>query len=227
MSATSGPGLVGGTFRDVAQAQGAFDGLMREARAGHDVDVAFFCSCVDYIVLVSAKTGPAYERATIVLRDHDALEDSNLNRLLTAARNAVVHSPPGSGKTELLVRWIRSFLALQDAGLVGPSDLVALAMAVQNPAVERAPSKGSPDRDERARLLREADAELREVTGRLTLELRSQHPDLFDRRGRLRKRALSERLKKQLGNPRRLSGADLQALEDAADAEATRSANAP
>ena len=35
------------------------------------------------------------------------------------------------------------------------------------------------------------------------------------------------RLKKQLENPRHLSGADLQALEDAADAEATRSANAP
>lgn len=52
MTATSGPGLVGGTFRDAAGAQGAFDGLMREARAGQDVDVAFLGSGDEPLLLV-------------------------------------------------------------------------------------------------------------------------------------------------------------------------------
>ena len=227
MTATSEPRLVGGTFRDAAQAQGAFDVLMGEARSAQDVDVAFFGSGNEYILLASAKTGAAYERAVTVLRDYDALEESNLSRLLSAARNAAVHATPGSGKTELLVRWIRSLLMLQDVGLVGSFDLVALAMTLQNRPVGRAPADGSRHGDDRARLLRAADAELREVTERLTEELRSQHPDLFDRRGRLRKTALSKRLTERLGGRRRLSGSDLQALEDAPNAEATRSVNAP
>lgn len=107
MTATSGPGLVGRTFRDAAQAQGAFDGLMREARAGQEVEVAFLGSGDEYILLVSAKTGPAYERAIRVLREYDALDESNLSRLVGAARNALVHASAGTGKTELLVRWIR------------------------------------------------------------------------------------------------------------------------
>src|SRR5258708_6415126 len=117
MTASHGPGLVGGTFRDATQAHGALDGMMREARAGQDVDVAFFGSGDEYILLVSAKTAPAYERVTTVLREHDALDESNLNRLVGATRNALVHAAAGTGKTELLVRWIESFLLLQDAGL--------------------------------------------------------------------------------------------------------------
>jgi hypothetical protein len=218
VTAASGPRLVGGTFRDAAQAQAALDALMQEARARQDVEVAFFTSGGEYLLFVSAKTAPAYERAIGVLRAHHALEDSNLNRVAGAARNALVHGAEGTGKTALVVRWIESFLMLQGAGLVEPSDLVALAMAIRNPVVEGA-SGEAPQPDGDAALLRHAvDAELREVTEQLTQALRREHPDLFDSRGRLRKRTLSKQLTERLGGRRRLSGADLQALEDAADA---------
>src|SRR5919198_994831 len=138
VTAASGPRLVGGTFRDAARAQGAFDGLMREARVGQDVDVAFVGSGDEYLLLVSAKTARAYERVLTVLRAYDALEEPNLNRLLGAARNALVHGRVATGETALLVRWIESFLMLQGAGLVGPSDLVALAMAIRNPVIDGA-----------------------------------------------------------------------------------------
>jgi hypothetical protein len=226
VTAASGPRLVGGTFRDAARAQDAFDGLMREARVGQDVDVAFVGSGDEYLLLVSARTAPAYERALTVLRAYDALAEPNLNRLLGAARNALVHGRAATGKTALLVRWIESFLMLQDAGLVGPSDLVVLAMAIRNPVIGGASGEAPrPDGDQA--LLRAADAELREVTEQLTEALRREHPDLFDSRGRLRKKTLSKRLAERLGGRRRLSGVDLQALEDAADAEATRPVNAP
>jgi hypothetical protein len=218
---------VGGTFRDAARAQHAFDGLMREARVGQDVDVAFVGLGDEYLLLVSARTAPAYERALSVLRAYDALEEPNLNRLLGAARNALVHERGDTRKTALLARWIESFLMLQGAGLVGPSDLVALAMAMRHPVIAGASGEAAgPDADQ-ALLRAAADAELREVTEQLTQALRREHPDLFDSRGRLRKKTLSKRLTERLGGRRRLSGADLQALEDAADAEATRPVNAP
>ena len=227
MTATSGPWLMAGTFRDSAAARGAFDGLMGNARADQDVDVAFIGSGDTYVVLVDAKTFPAYERARAVLRKYDAVEESNLNRVFGAARNALTHTTAGTGKTQLLVRWIVSFLMLQEAGLVEPSGLVALAMAIQSHSAARVTTDEQQLRGSRADLLEAADAELRRVTETLTVELRRQHPDLFDRRGRLRKAALSKRLTERLGGRRRLSGADLQALEDAANAEATRSVNAP
>jgi hypothetical protein len=191
MTATSGPGLVAGTFRDSAAARGAFDGLMGDARAGQDVDVAFIGSGDKYVVLVDAKTAPAYERARAVLRKYDTVEESNLNRVVGAARNALMHTTAGAGKTQLLVRWIVAFLMLQDAGLVEPSGLVALAMAVQSHSSDRVTTDEPLRRGSRADLLEAADAELRAVTEQLTVELRRQHPDLFDRRGRLRKTALS------------------------------------
>jgi hypothetical protein len=218
---------VAGTFRDVAAARGAFDGLMGDARASQDVDVAFIGSGDTYVVLVEAKTAPAYERARAVLREYGAVEDPNLNRVGGAARNALMHTTAGTGKTQLLVRWIVSFLMLQEAGLVEPSGLVALAMAAQSHSADRVTTDRPLRHGNRADLLEAADAELRAVTERLTVELRRKHPDLFDRRGRLRKTALSKRLTERLGGRRRLSGADLQALEDSANAEATRSVNAP
>jgi hypothetical protein len=75
--------------------------------------------------------------------------------------------------------------------------------------------------------LREADEELREVTERLESGLRARHPELFDRHGRLRPAALARRLSRQTSGKAVLSGDELRALEDAADAAAARSGRAP
>jgi hypothetical protein len=63
----------------------------------------------------------------------------------------------------------------------------------------------------RHRRLAEADAELDRVAERLEAELRESHPELFDRRGRLRQRALSRLLLEQFGG-KRVSGEELWAL---------------
>jgi hypothetical protein len=83
-------------------------------------------------------------------------------------------------------------------------------------------------RDVRSLLKRLAvDAELREVAERLEGSLCAQHPELFDRRGRVRKAAMSRLLSERSGGRVRLSGGDLRVLEEQADAEAARAAGAP
>src|SRR5262249_7886487 len=91
-------------------------------------------------------------------------------------------------------------------------------------------SRGLPDTtpDEgRRRRLKEADEELREVAERLEVGLRARHPELFDRRGRLRPGALARRLSDQTGGKEALTGDELSVLEDAADTAAARSGRAP
>jgi hypothetical protein len=75
--------------------------------------------------------------------------------------------------------------------------------------------------DERRRKSK-ADAELKEVSERLQSALRMESPELFDRRGRLRRRALSKRLSERTGGRTWLSGDDLLALEQSADAKLAR-----
>jgi hypothetical protein len=53
--------------------------------------------------------------------------------------------------------------------------------------------------------LAEADADLEAMTRRLTAELRQRHPEVFDRRGRLRRRALSQLLIDNRGHLRSLT----------------------
>jgi hypothetical protein len=75
--------------------------------------------------------------------------------------------------------------------------------------------------DERRRKS-EADAELREVSERLQSALRMESPQLFDRRGRLRRKVLAKRIAERTGGRTWLSGDDLLTLEQSADAKLAR-----
>ena len=55
----------------------------------------------------------------------------------------------------------------------------------------------------------------------------AESSELFDRRGRLRRKVLTQRLAERTGGKTWLSGDDVLALEEAADAEVARSARAP
>src|SRR5438067_1532392 len=70
------------------------------------------------------------------------------------------------------------------------------------------------------------DAELGEVAERLEAALRARHPELFDGRGRLRPGKLARLLAEESGGKTSLSGDDLLALEQEADATAERSPGA-
>jgi hypothetical protein len=72
--------------------------------------------------------------------------------------------------------------------------------------------------DERQRL-NDADAELRETGERLLSALQMESPELFDRRGRLRRKALSKRLAERTGGRTWVSGDDLLAPEESVDAK--------
>jgi len=75
--------------------------------------------------------------------------------------------------------------------------------------------------DERRRMSK-TDAELKEVSERLQSALRMESPELFDRRGRLRRKVLSKRLAERTGGRTWLSGDDLLTLEQSADAKLAR-----
>jgi hypothetical protein len=79
----------------------------------------------------------------------------------------------------------------------------------------------APQGDRRSRL-RDADAELGDVSSNLEASLRTEHPELFDRSGRLRTGELTQRLIALAEGKRHLSGDDLLALESAADEEAAQ-----
>lgn len=98
--------------------------------------------------------------------------------------------------------------------------------ALDSAALYRAISEG-PDIRQILRALA-VDAELRQVAERLDASLRGQRPELFDRRGRLRATALRRLLAERMANRTSLSGDELRALEEEADAaDRARSAGAP
>jgi hypothetical protein len=80
--------------------------------------------------------------------------------------------------------------------------------------------------DKKRRRLREADEQLQEVAERLEAGLRARHPELFDRRGRLRTAALARLLSERTGGKQVLSGDELRMFEDIPDA-AAQSVRAP
>lgn len=67
-------------------------------------------------------------------------------------------------------------------------------------------------RSSRQAAIAQAEAELAEVAGRLRDELRRHHPELFDRRGRLRTRAYARLVSGRIGDRERLTREDLVAL---------------
>ena len=88
-------------------------------------------------------------------------------------------------------------LALE-RGLVEPQDLLTLPVASQTGARVSPKTVADDDKqksisDERRRKS-EADAQLREVSDRLQSALKMETPELFDRRGRLRRKSLLKRL---------------------------------
>lgn len=164
--------------------------------------------------------------AARVLREHGAaVQEQRFPDWLSPSGNTGTHqsgrtADRGSEEGELRSRWATMATLLLQQGLLEPPDLLALLLT----------SRGLPDAmpdDEKRRQLREADEELREVTERLEAGLRARHPELFDRRGRLRPAALARRLVEQTGGKEVLSGDELRVLEDAADAAAARSGRAP
>jgi hypothetical protein len=71
-----------------------------------------------------------------------------------------------------------------------------------------------------------ADAELAAVADRLEENLRTSHPDLFDKRGRLRQRALERLLLERFGGKSIISGDQLHDLLDHARAHGPHSLGA-
>jgi hypothetical protein len=58
-----------------------------------------------------------------------------------------------------------------------------------------------------------ADAELVEVSNRLAAELRRRHPELFDRRGRVKPRVAARLLSERTGGKHQLTREELFALQ--------------
>jgi Cro/C1-type HTH DNA-binding domain len=100
-------------------------------------------------------------------------------------------------------------VSFHDAFARVPSEAVANREAAR-PAVAEAARRMASD-NRRARLA-EADGELDDIAARLERDLRSTHPELFDRRGRLRQRALSRLLLERFGGKRTITGDEVLAL---------------
>jgi exonuclease VII large subunit len=103
-----------------------------------------------------------------------------------------------------------------------PSEAAAQQEATRSSAREAARRVVSKSRRER---LAEADAELEAVADRLEHDLRQSHPELFDRRGRLRQRALAQLLVQRFGGKRTISGEELRALLEREDRPAPAGAS--
>ena len=101
-----------------------------------------------------------------------------------------------------------------------PHSLAPLVQNLVKDEIDTAADDDNPQSigDERRRMSK-ADAELKEVSERLQSALRTESTELFDRRGRLRRRALSKRLAERTGGRTWLSGDDLLTLEQSADAK--------
>jgi hypothetical protein len=91
-------------------------------------------------------------------------------------------------------------------GAEGAMDITGSRLASENEAVV------VPTRRQRLAL---ADQELTEVSDRLQNELRKESPELFDARGRLRKRVASARIVERIGGRTWLSASELMALQAA------------
>jgi hypothetical protein len=217
---------VSGRFSDRTRAQAAVDALMSQAAtSGSHVDLVLYGSQGRYVLLVEAKSPELAKWVVRVLREHGAiLQEQNWPGWLVQARNAAMHDVRGveaqaTDDEELLARWAMVGLLFVDHGLLRAEDLLVMLLAAGE-------SAGRLSRGERQQRMREADAELREVSARLQAALRTHHPELFDPNGRLRPRALARRLADATGGKSALSGDELRALEDDGDA-AERSVRAP
>jgi hypothetical protein len=215
-----------GTFSDRTRAQAAANALISEAgQRGVEVDVALYGSQGSYVLLAATERREVEDWVDRVLREHGAvLQEQGWPSWLVEARNTVAQDIHGiesraTDEEVLLARWATVALLLVEHGVLGPEDLFALLLAAGQPADRL--SAG-----ERARRLKEADDELRDVSQRLEAALRTRHPDLFDRGGRLRPSALALRLAPVTGGKSVLTGDELRALEDEEDA-AGRSMRAP
>jgi hypothetical protein len=181
------------------------------------------------LVLVAAKSTQAERWAAGVLREQGAtVEQRNFVAWVSELRNSFVHGVGAKlGQAPLVSASATAFLFLAlERGLVEPQDLLTLLVGSQASARISPPTDADDDKqqsvsDERRRM-GEADAELREVSERLQSALWMEAPELFDRRGRLRRTALSKRLAERTGGRTWLSGDDLLALEQSADTKLAR-----
>jgi hypothetical protein len=219
--------LRSGTFADRAGAQAALDALIGVGEGNDtDLDVAFYGAHGEYVLWAVARSPETERWVTRVLVEHGAVvQESPLVERLTDKQAGPGRGAPEAGARDaeeraLLARWADAAVLLLGRGLLAPHDLITLLVA----AGERPDELAA---DERQRRLREADDELAAVAKKLEATLRAGHPELFDRRGRLRSAALARRLAERTGGKQALSGTELQALEDRADLAAGRSAGAP
>ncbi len=222
--------LLVGTVKDAAHARNAFDSLMTPERGGDEnLAVALYGNGGHFLVLVAAMSTQAERWAADVLRAQGAtVEERDYVHWVSELRNSLIHgfgAKPGHAPLVSASATAFLFLALE-RGLVEAHDLLALLVAAQSGARMSPHNAADDDKqqsvsDERRRM-GEADAELREVSERLQSALRMEAPELFDRRGRLRRTALSKRLAERTGGRTWLSGDDLLALEQSADTKLAR-----
>jgi hypothetical protein len=217
--------VLDGSFADADRARGALNALIsQEALGAGDLQVAFHGTTDGYLLVVAARTAAAAHRARQVLREHGAKppEQASSSRHSEVRRpvadvgapsNRAVEREPGA-------QWLATSALLLEGGVLRPSDLLSLLVTSNRQSGDLPPQ-------ERRRRLGAIDAELREVRERLEAELRARHPELFDRRGRLRRGELSRRLVERVGGERVLSGDELFALEEDADADPARAVRAP
>jgi hypothetical protein len=196
-----------------------------EADKPADFDVAFYGSSGEYLVFVQTRSRRAGAWATDVLREHGAaMQQAQLPEWLPDPRDESTHSVTQSGREPsaegvLIAEWASLAAVFLERGLVAPADLLALVVA----SAGRSDTLPPKERQQRLKL---ADAELREVSERLESLLQARHPDLFDRRGRLRTTLLSERIAERTGGVKTLSDADLSSLEET-ESETARAGRAP
>ncbi|HEY3081442.1 MAG TPA: hypothetical protein VGM69_16245 [Chloroflexota bacterium] len=205
--------------------------LVADRNRPRDVDVALVGKSGDFLLVVSVKNAEKEGWAERVLRAHGALE-AKVTPWLVDPRNTIVHgrspgTPPVSN--ELADHTVILLHLALERGVLDPSDVLALLVTAPSSAdpVQGDAPEAVPSASERRRRVRDADAELREVSRRLEEGLRTEHPDLFDRRGHLRADVLAQRVAVRTGGKMTLSRDDVHALEEAHRAAAPRSADAP
>jgi hypothetical protein len=220
--------LLLGRVPNPERARDALAALTTTPPGGEQPDVIVYSASNEHLILASVNGASEEAWASDVLRSHGAtVQQHSLVRWITELRNRVVHASGGTrGDAGTAIALV---YLLIERGLLQRQDILEFAIA--SAAVRSGATAESGDEDElspteRRRRLAEAERELRDVIRRLEAELRSRSPELFDARGRLRRKALSERLIARAGGKTWLSGDELIALEEAADVGTTRSANA-
>jgi hypothetical protein len=218
------------TIDDRERAHEAFRALMdTPAERAGNLDLALYGTQGSYVVLVAVRGLEAEGAALDLLRHYGAtIREQRHFDMLSNWRNDIVHGRRST--SELDDAAVLAFMAVE-SGVLKAADALALLLTCQSAtskedAQSRKVSRSSRS-SKRREQLRAADAELDEVSRRLESALTSEWPELFDRRGRLRKDVLARRLAERTGGKQWLSGDDLLTLEDAADAQSARSASAP